>query len=313
MKKLYYLFRHFSGLNNLRLLFAKRSIPFVLCYHEVEEKELFAQLAKLKKSFLIKNINDLAPNDFGACAITLDDCLNRDAEIFFSVAEKLEIPVSFYLPVKYCIESKPLPGDLIKWMVQNKPKIKLGSQLLKSKSQAEKLIAKNTLTTYFYNEVKLGKDISDSMLKVFANNKIDSSEVPTEIEVINQSTVKRMANSKFISFESHSWSHPAFAILDEQTSRVELEKSSRIIKELTGKPVNSICYPFGSVNHTGVKVYELSKDYYKNGVTLEQDVWHNKDLFRIPRIGIYPGDKIVGFISKIFHYQDVYFINWKRK
>jgi hypothetical protein len=308
MKKLYYLFRHVFGINALHRLLSKQCKPFVLCYHEVNEEELYSQLRALKEVFTIKNINQLQANDYGACAITLDDCLKRDAEIFYKVAESLSLPVTFYLPVNYCVEEQPLPGDLIKWMIQVSPKIQFHGTEWPIASPKEKLMAKNKLSAYFYEEVKKGKDISQLMLDVFQENKIPESKIPDEIKVIGPTRVAEMAKSEFVKFESHSISHPAFVNLNDADLKKELEDSARWIEHTTNQKVKSICYPFGSVELTGKRVYELSRDYYENGVTLLQDVWTNANKFEIPRIGLYPGDKNYGMWSKIFHYQDRSFI-----
>jgi hypothetical protein len=304
MKKLYYLLRQIFGINALHKLFSKQNKPFVLCYHEVNEDELYGQLKALKKVFHVKNINQLQPTDYGTCAITLDDCLNRDAEIFFRVAESLSLPVTFYLPVNYCVEEKPLPGDLIKWMIQVLPLIHFNQMELQLNSPKDRLMAKNKLSAYFYNEVKNGKDISQLMLDVFHENNIPESNIPDEIKVIGSTRVAQMAKSEFVKFESHSMSHPAFVNLNDEALKKELEDSAKWIEQVTNKSVKSICYPFGSVELTGKRVYELSKAYYENGVTLLQDVWTNSNRFEIPRIGLYPGDKNYGMWSKIFHYQD---------
>lgn len=304
MKRLYYLLRQIFGLNALHILLSKQCKPFVLCYHEVNEDELFRQLSALKKVFEIKSINQLQPNDYGACAITLDDCLNRDAEIFYKVAESLSLPVTFYLPVNYCVEEKPLPGDLIKWMIQVCPKIFFNGMEWQIATRKEKLVAKNKLSAYFYEEVKKGKDISQLMLQVFQENNIPETEIPNEIKVMGPTRVAEMARSEFVKFESHSMSHPAFVNLSDEDLSKELEDSAKWIEQVTNKRVTSICYPFGSVELTGRRVYVLAKSYYDNGVTLLQDVWTNSNRFEIPRIGLYPGDKNCGMWSKIFHYQD---------
>lgn len=304
MNKLYYLFRQIIGINAFHKLFSKQYKPFVLCYHEVNEEELYKQLKALKKVFRVKNINQLQLNDFGACAITLDDCLNRDAEIFFKVAETLCLPVTFYLPVNYCVEEKPLPGDLIKWMIQVSPRIQFKGEEWRLNSPQKRLMVKNKLTAYFYDEVKKGNDISQLMFDVFSENNIPESKIPNAIKVIGPTRVGQMAKSDFVKFESHSLSHPAFVNLNDEALSKELKDSAKWIESVTNKSVKSICYPFGTVELTGKRVYELSKAYYQNGVTLLQDVWTNSNRFEIPRIGLYPGDKNYGMWSKIFHYQD---------
>jgi hypothetical protein len=310
MKRLYYLLRHIFGINALHMLLSKRCKPFVLCYHEVNEEELQSQLSALKKVFTVKNINELQSNDYGACAITLDDCLKRDAEIFYKVAESLSLPVTFYLPVNYSINEKPLPGDLIKFIIQILPEITFNRNVWKSTSKKEKSTVKKALSNYFNQEVKKGKDISEVMFEVLRQNQIENIQIPYEISVIGAARVAQMASSKFVTFESHSMSHPAFVNLSDELIVDELQKSIQWIQNLTRKKVKSICYPFGSIELTGKKVYELSKYYYENGVTLIQGVWDEETKFNIPRIGIYPSDRNYGMWSKIFHYQEVFILKY---
>ena len=296
------------GVNALHILLSRQIKPFVLCYHEVNEDELFRQLSALKKVFEIKNINQLQPNDYGACAITLDDCLKRDAERLFKVAENLKVPVTFYLPVRYCINENPLPGDLIKWLIQVKSTFFFNGKIWKLNNPAQRLKIKNAVSKYIYNEVLKGKDISGLMLEICKENNIYHNEIPAGIKIICPERVAQMSRSDYIKFESHSMTHPAFVNLTDDNLLKELNESAEWIEQTTNKKVESICYPFGSYELIGKKAFQFAKKNYQNGVTLKAGVWANNNKFEIPRIGLYPRDNNIGMFSKIFHYQDVYLI-----
>lgn len=311
MKRLYYLFRHFSGINFICSLFTHKNKPFVLCYHEVSELELYNQLKKLKNLYKIKNINELNPEDRGTCSITLDDCLNRDTEVFFKVAESLKIPVTFYLPVKFCLENKAMPCDIVKYLINSKNSIIFKGKLIHLNSIKQKLKIKKQITLHFYNLVEEGKDIFDSMQNFIYENSLKVESIPDYIKVVSVDRVIEMSKSNFITFESHSLTHPAFTILNEYDAKYELEQSAILIEKWTKKKVKSFCYPFGSQKIIGESVFLYSNNYYENSVTLEQGVWNSENRFKIPRIGIYPNDKNHGLFSKIFHYQEKDFFKKK--
>ena len=77
-----------------------------------------------------------------------------------------------------------------------------------------------------------------------------------------EADLKMLADSGFISIQSHSATHPE--LTKTKNLRYELETSKEKIQKITGKPVIAFAYPYGLFDD---KVIEETKKYYKYGLT----------------------------------------------
>lgn len=66
--------------------------------------------------------------------------------------------------------------------------------------------------------------------------------------------IKEMSDSGLVSFQCHTVNHNSLSSLSEDGVRYEITESSRIIEEITGKPVRAIAYPAGQFNDTVISV-----------------------------------------------------------
>lgn len=73
--------------------------------------------------------------------------------------------------------------------------------------------------------------------------------------------IKEMSDSGLVSFQCHTVNHRSLSSLSADSVRYEVEEASRIIEEITGKPVKAIAYPAGEFNDTVLSVVSESFDF----------------------------------------------------
>lgn len=101
-----------------------------------------------------------------------------------------------------------------------------------------------------------------------------------------------------VEFGSHTIFHPFLAKVDTQRQIHEIVDSKKYLENLLHKPIDVLCYPFGSYN---AQIEQETKDAgYLAGLTFDQDAWQKSDnLFALTRISVYPGLDVVKFLEKL--------------
>ncbi|MED4462498.1 polysaccharide deacetylase family protein [Metabacillus fastidiosus] len=102
---------------------------------------------------------------------------------------------------------------------------------------------------------------------------------------LSKADLKILANSGFISIQSHTAVHPDLRKITNY--EYELKKSKEKIQKITGKPVIALAYPYGFFNN---KVVEETKKYYTFGLTTVPELFSEKnmdnELYLLPRLPI---------------------------
>jgi peptidoglycan/xylan/chitin deacetylase (PgdA/CDA1 family) len=102
---------------------------------------------------------------------------------------------------------------------------------------------------------------------------------------LTKSDLKEMSGSGLFSVQSHSATHPDLTKV--KNYEYELKSSRDKIKEITGKPVIALSYPYGFFNE---KAVEETKKYYEFAVTVKKGQFIEKrlpnELYLMPRVWI---------------------------
>lgn len=94
---------------------------------------------------------------------------------------------------------------------------------------------------------------------------------------------------------SHTLSHPDLVLLSDKEINHELSESKKIIEDITGTPVKSLSFPFGSWN---MRVWNIAKECnYEAAVVYRKHSLAKSPL--IPAIGVYGFDSIKDIIERI--------------
>lgn len=105
--------------------------------------------------------------------------------------------------------------------------------------------------------------------------------------------IKEMSDSGLVQFGSHTLDHPSLTSLGEEGIRQQLEGSSWIISEVTGKPVTTLAYPSGRYNET---VMSIASEIYDFAFTTDDDRYVGQDRMMLPRYAILRGCTREGFL-----------------
>jgi peptidoglycan/xylan/chitin deacetylase (PgdA/CDA1 family) len=100
-----------------------------------------------------------------------------------------------------------------------------------------------------------------------------------------------------IEFGSHTLSHARLTEVGPERLAAELEGSRRAIEERTGRPVVSVCYPYGAVGPSVKEAAERAG--YAFGVASDSGpLVFGEDLFEIRRVQVFPRTAGWGFWRK---------------
>ncbi len=308
MKDLYFRLRKALFINSISHGIPGMIKPFILCYHQINIEEFDMQLAKLKSKFEIVDLKTFLARinqkkTGGFCTITLDDCLTEDIIKAADICRKHNLPITFFLPVRFSITNKALPGTWLQKLLEKKNEFILNGESIIVTSQNRRKV-KNKLDQLFPAS-KFKMDALEKLVQnFFAVNNVKEEDVITdEFKVIPTHTVQTLARENLFNFQSHTYNHESLGLCKREEIEVEFHKSKKVLEDLTCKEVFAICYPYGSKEIVGNKVFGIVSDYYSCGLSLVQGVCTSKtDVLFMPRIAIYPGDKLVVFWGKIYHY-----------
>ena len=109
--------------------------------------------------------------------------------------------------------------------------------------------------------------------------------------------LQEMANSGFVSVQSHTMGHLNLTTLGKDTLDYELAASKEYLEEITGKPVIALCYPFGANN---AAVRSATADYYRYAVTISSGKYIcGNNAYSMPRVFVGRGLSTGSFSASI--------------
>ena len=125
-------------------------------------------------------------------------------------------------------------------------------------------------------------------------NSWEYSSFLTPREHLSATNIRRLSEEG-VEIGSHGHSHIALTTLSDRFLRLELEKSKRILEDLTGQPINYISYPFGRVNK---KVETAALEVgYERGFSLAR-IPSGGSGFSIRRSAVYAWDSPYSVLKK---------------
>ena len=299
--------------NNLFYSYARKKSagPKVLCYHGVEQKiknkkiqklhmplELFEkQIQYLKKEFQIisidylyeclKNNYKLTPKDV---VITFDDGYKNNNSIVLPMLLTMDVPFSVFISTKHIGTDCIFPTNMIRMILYGTRlrEIDLPSQNKKYKigniydiDILHKKIIKKIKNSNIKNANQLINDIRNLVSNDHWEELVNSyaSELPMNWEEISN------LNDHGVIIGAHAHNH---VLLNDYQSdsdiNEQVKKSLGIIKKKCGK-CNYMCYPNGSFKDISKFAYNMVRDLFQLGFTLEHgEILNNLDRHLLPRI-----------------------------
>jgi peptidoglycan/xylan/chitin deacetylase (PgdA/CDA1 family) len=117
---------------------------------------------------------------------------------------------------------------------------------------------------------------------------------------LTDAQVQQLVESGLIEIGSHTLTHANLSRLDDQMREHELSESRRVLKQLTGQPVESFAYPFGIYGAADVTAARQAG--YLDAVTTSEGiecVTPLPDFLQLKRIKVSGKDNMLAFVCRI--------------
>ena len=102
---------------------------------------------------------------------------------------------------------------------------------------------------------------------------------------LTEDQIKEMSDSGLIDVQSHTAKHLDLTTLNDEELEYQIKGSKDRLEKITGKKLNTICYPYGRFNN---KVLNVCKKYYEYGTAMDGgSLYYNSnttDLYTLDRI-----------------------------
>lgn len=192
-------------------------------------------------------------------ALTFDDGYSDNFEFALPSLQKFNATATFFPIVKPCIENTVLPLDIYYECVDRTEM---------TKQERIDSIFGNKKKEFYWSE----PNIQEMFLR---NNFHKTIPVQSRVSYLESNQLKILADKGF-EIGSHSMTHSIFTAnyMNEDKMNFELKESKKQLEAITGKPVDSFCFPSGYYNY---KAMELAKEAgYKSACLI-----HKKEKFHV--------------------------------
>jgi peptidoglycan/xylan/chitin deacetylase (PgdA/CDA1 family) len=178
-------------------------------------------------------------------ALTFDDGYSDNFEFALPSLQKFKATATFFPVVNPCKDNSVLPLDIYYQCVD---------EMELTEEKRKDFISGYTKKKFYWSEPEQQREFL----------KTSFQKLPTQnrVSYLRPDLIKYLANNGF-EIGSHSVTHSLFTAkyMNESKMNFELKQSKIYLEGITGKPVNSFCFPSGYHNS---KAIELAKD---NGYT----------------------------------------------
>ena len=269
--------------NNFRILTYHGISPLALRKEEFEKQLQF--ISKNFECYWASEIPDLLekkPGPQPRIVLTFDDGLKNHVINAMPLLEKYGIKGTFYIPVSLVQNHEMLWNHEVRCLLMMMGNQELPEVIGPFSEQEDKKV----LEVSTYIETLKGLKIDDrqviqELLRKIGRNKKYQPWMLEEYQLMNPDDFKNL--SPFIEIGSHTLTHPILTTIPDLQLVKEIQESRDSLAELTGKPVQSFCYPNGAYSEKVVKVVE---EHYPIAVSTNEGFVSRSDrrstLNRIP-------------------------------
>lgn len=195
-------------------------------------------------------------------AITFDDGYSDNFEFALPLLQKLKASATFFPVVNPCKDNSVLPIDIYYQCVD---------EMELTEEERNDFISGDKKKKFYWSEPERQKELL----------KTSFQKLPTQnrVSYLRPDQIKYLTDNGF-EIGSHSVTHCLFTAdyMNESKINFELKQSKFYLEGITGKPVNSFCFPSGYYNS---KTIELAKaSAYTSVCIIKKN--KNEEVFALP-------------------------------
>jgi len=257
----------------------------------VTPKELDAFLSYFKEHFDCGSLacqherflNEKSP-DRPLLAITFDDAQHDNFCNARPMLEKYNIKASFFVPVAAVEHQEPLWHDRLGFAILNILKHGRNEQERMMKLLASVGISVTNTHNLVSNIVEASKRLTKEVRLLMIDDLIEScgiEQVPEFARLMTFAEISELATDGH-EIGSHSMTHCMMPECDDITLTYEVVESRKILQALTGKAVESFCYPNGNSDARSARAVDQA-GYIRAVTTTWGNNGKNANCFQLNR------------------------------
>lgn len=287
---------------------------FILMYHRVVRsreqdrnmiqpgmfvtQETFGKhLAFLKKEFSIITLDEMVlriargQSVSRCCAITFDDGWKDTYDVAFPILKKYQVPVSVFLASGYIGTEKWFWPEDLAWCLENLLKRDawdaetdgLINSLMPVVNSSNKKNRTDLIDDAIVRVKKYRPEKRNALLAAMREALPGRSR---ERLMMSWDEAAEMHKSGLVSFGAHTVNHIYLDQMGQDTARLEISSSKKVIEDHLGVPVTLFAYPNG--NYTPQMIGMLEQSGFLGAVTTKRGyVDKNTPLMEMPRIAMH--------------------------
>lgn len=181
-------------------------------------------------------------------AFTLDDGYRNNAEHAAPVFRRHQVPYTIFVTSGFVHRTASLWWEVLALLTQNLSEFALdigaGSETFSCRNHGDRVRTFNTICRAVNGGMQ--DVISARLSALAAAHGIDTASLVDDL-VMNETELRTLADSDPLAdFGGHTLTHPVLSRLDDQRLDVEIRQSMLDVAAMTGRPVTTFAYPYGT-------------------------------------------------------------------
>lgn len=188
----------------------------------------------------LTELNNIKSNTDKLIALTFDDGYSDNFEFAFPSLNKFNATATFFPIVNPCKENSVLPLDIYYQCVD---------EMDLNEEEREEYINGTTKKQFYWTDPAKQFEMLKQLFQTIPNK--------LRVSYMNAQQLKTLSNNGF-EIGSHGMTHSLLIAdyINEQKIISEFQNSKQWLEEVTGKPINSFCFPAGRYNNSIIELAE---------------------------------------------------------
>ena len=261
-------------------------------------KEQMAYLSRKTSPISLTNLRKAVQNNTipsRGVAVTFDDGYADNYQYAYPILEQFQLPATFFLTTGYIGRGREFWWDELERLLvlperlSKDISVMFGGQRFQldfARFEPEQRIF---LLRAVHGLLKICRpEIRESILTGLRKEIGVPEDGRDKYRAMTSDEIRQLSQSNLVEFGAHTITHPMLSVLSRAEQLSEIEGSIQVVGQLTGKPVSSFAYPFGtSQDFNDDSLAILHSGGIKTAVTtIPGKVMHDSELIKLPRVWV---------------------------